>query len=47
MWGPNIVFGISAIALLRKAAREQSVSDWTWLSLMRSVFRRHASANSR
>ena len=47
MWGPNIVFGISAIALLRKAAREQSVSDWTWLSLVRSVFRRHASANSR
>jgi lipopolysaccharide export system permease protein len=47
MWAPNIIFGISAVLLLRKAAREQAVTDWTWVSLMRSVFRRHAPANSR
>jgi lipopolysaccharide export system permease protein len=47
MWTPNIVFGVFAVVLLRKAAREQALSDWTWVSLIRSLFRRHAPAHSR
>jgi lipopolysaccharide export system permease protein len=47
MWAPNIVFGAMAIVLLRKAAREQAFADWTWLSALRSLARRHAHANPR
>lgn len=47
MWAPNLVFGAASIVLLRKAAREQALSDWTWLSVARSILRRHAPANSR
>lgn len=47
MWAPNIVFGALSIFLLRKAAREQALADWTWVSVLRSVFRRHATANPR
>jgi lipopolysaccharide export system permease protein len=47
MWAPNIVFGALSIYLLRKAAREQALADWTWVSVLRSVFRRHATANPR
>jgi lipopolysaccharide export system permease protein len=46
MWAPNILFGVIALLLLRKAAREQAVSDWTVLSVLRSIFRRNATANS-
>jgi lipopolysaccharide export system permease protein len=47
MWAPNIILGALAVVLLRKAAREQAFADWTWVSVLRSVFRRHAIANSR
>ncbi len=47
MWSPNIIFGVIALVLLRKAAREQSVSDWTIVSTIRSILRRDAGANSR
>ncbi len=47
MWAPNIIFGALSIVFLRKAAREQALADWTWLSVLRSVFRRHATANPR
>ncbi|HEX5133097.1 MAG TPA: LptF/LptG family permease [Candidatus Krumholzibacteria bacterium] len=47
MWSPNILFGIVAIGLLRKAAREQTVAEWTLVSALRTLFRRHAPANSR
>jgi lipopolysaccharide export system permease protein len=47
MWAPNIVFGALSIVFLRKAAREQALTDWTWLSVLRSLFRRHATANPR
>lgn len=46
MWAPNILFGVIAILLLRKAAREQAVSDWTIVSVLRSIFRRNAAAHS-
>lgn len=46
MWAPNILFGVIAVLLLRKAAREQAVSDWTVVSVLRSIFRRHAAAHS-
>lgn len=46
MWAPNILFGVIAILLLRKAAREQAVSDWTVVSVLRSIFRRNAAAHS-
>jgi len=44
MWAPNLVFGVFAIVLLRKAAREQSTWDFGWL---RRPFRRHATPDSR
>ncbi len=47
MWLPNIVFGVLAIILLRKAAREQAINEWTIVSVFRTLFRRHAVANSR
>ncbi len=47
MWAPNLIFGGLSIFFLRKAAREQALTDWTWVSVLRSVFRRHATANSR
>ena len=47
MWAPNLVFGAVSIVLLRKAAREQALADWTWVSVLRSLFRRHATANPR
>jgi lipopolysaccharide export system permease protein len=47
MWAPNLIFGALAVVLLRKAAREQAVSDWTIVSVLRSLFRRHAAAHSR
>jgi lipopolysaccharide export system permease protein len=47
MWAPNIILGALAAFLLRKAAREQALADWTWVSVLRSLFRRHATANSR
>ena len=47
MWLPNIIFLILAIVLLRKAAREQSMQDWTIKSVIRNLLRRHAPANPR
>jgi lipopolysaccharide export system permease protein len=47
MWSPNIVFGAVAIVLLRKAAREQAVSEWTLVNFLRTLLRRHAAANPR
>jgi lipopolysaccharide export system permease protein len=47
MWAPNLVFGALSVFLLRKAAREQALADWTWVSVLRSFFRRHATANPR
>jgi lipopolysaccharide export system permease protein len=46
MWSPNILFGVIAVLLLRKAAREQAVSEWSIVSLLKSIFRRNAVANS-
>jgi len=47
MWAPNLIFGALSVYFLRKAAREQALADWTWVSVIRSLFRRHATANSR
>ncbi len=47
MWAPNFIFGALAIVFVRKAAREQALADWTWVSVLRSLFRRHATANPR
>lgn len=47
MWAPNLVFGALSVVFLRKAAREQALTDWTWLSVLTSFFRRHATANPR
>jgi lipopolysaccharide export system permease protein len=47
MWAPNLVLGALAAFLLRKAAREQALADWTLVTVLRSLFRRHATANSR
>jgi lipopolysaccharide export system permease protein len=47
MWSPNIIFGAVAAVLVRKAAREQTITEWTIVSVVRSLFRRHAAANSR
>ncbi len=47
MWAPNLIFGALSIVFLRKAAREQALTDWTWLSVLTSFFRRHATANPR
>jgi lipopolysaccharide export system permease protein len=47
MWGPNLIFGALSIVFLRKAAREQALADWNWLSVLRWAFRRHATANPR
>ncbi len=46
MWAPNLIFGTIAAFLLRKAAREQALSDWTLISVIRSIFRRNAPANT-
>ena len=48
MWAPNLVFG----ALLdpspaQGGAASKRCSDWTSLSVLRSLFRRHATANPR
>jgi lipopolysaccharide export system permease protein len=45
MWTPNVVFGALAVVLLRKAAHEQSVKEWTFLSWVRSLLRRHATTH--
>jgi len=47
MWSPNIIFGALAVFLLRKAAREQALADLSWVSLLRTLLRRHAPANPR
>jgi len=47
MWSPNIFFFVLAVVLLRKAAREQSVSGWTIRMVLSRLFRRHAAANPR
>jgi hypothetical protein len=47
MWAPNIIFGVLAAALLRKAAREQSVTEWTLISAVKTLLRRNAPANPR
>jgi len=47
MWSPNLGFGIAALVLLKKAASEQALFERPSLSLVRSWFRRHASAHSR
>jgi lipopolysaccharide export system permease protein len=47
MWAPNLIFGAMSAVLLRKAAREQAVADWSWVSVLTSPFRRHATANPR
>jgi lipopolysaccharide export system permease protein len=47
MWSPNLVFGAMALLLLRKAASEQALFERPSLAFLRSIFRRHASANPR
>jgi lipopolysaccharide export system permease protein len=47
MWAPNLIFGAIAVFFLRKAAREQALADWTVVSVLRSLFRRHATENPR
>jgi lipopolysaccharide export LptBFGC system permease protein LptF len=47
MWSPNIFFFVLAVVLLRKAAREQSVSRWTIRTVLSRLFRPHATANPR
>ncbi|MCH7549683.1 MAG: LptF/LptG family permease [Candidatus Krumholzibacteriota bacterium] len=47
MWSPNVIFGLMAAALLRKAAKEQGVTEWSFLTFLKNVFRRNATANSR
>jgi len=46
MWSPNVIFGLLALFLLRKAAREQSsgMTLWTWT---KQLFRRNAIPNPR
>jgi len=46
MWAPNVIFGVLALFLLRKAAREQSsgMTLWTWT---KQLFRRNAIPNPR
>lgn len=46
MWAPNVIFGLLALFLLRKAAREQSsgMTLWTWT---KQLFRRNAIPNPR
>ena len=46
MWSPNMVFGVLAVVLIRKAASEQALFERPSI-FRRPVFRRHASANSR
>jgi lipopolysaccharide export system permease protein len=47
MWSPNLVFGALALVLLKQAASEQALFERPSMSSLRSVFRRHASANPR
>jgi len=47
MWAPNVIFGVMSIVLLRMAAKEQSVVEWTLSSAIRTLFRRHAAPNPR
>ena len=46
MWAPNVIFGLLALFMLRKAAREQSsgMTLWTWT---KQLFRRNAIPNPR
>jgi lipopolysaccharide export system permease protein len=47
MWSPNMVFGVLAVILLRKAASEQALFERPSI-FTRSFYRRHhASANPR
>jgi len=47
MWSPNIFFFVLAVVLLRKAAREQGVTEWNIRTVLQQIFRRHATANPR
>jgi lipopolysaccharide export system permease protein len=47
MWLPNLVFGAAALVMVRRAATERPLIDWTWLYSLRSTFGRHAPANPR
>jgi lipopolysaccharide export system permease protein len=47
MWAPNVIFGVVAAALLRKAAQEQGVTEWRLITMLKTIFRRDAAANSR
>ncbi|HET6350066.1 MAG TPA: LptF/LptG family permease, partial [Candidatus Krumholzibacteria bacterium] len=47
MWSPNIVFGTLALFLLRQAAGERAFFERPSFPGLRSLFRRHASANPR
>ena len=46
MWSPNIVFGVLAVILLRGAARERTVTEWSFATLLKP-FRRNAATNTR
>ncbi len=46
MWSPNIVFGVLAVVLLRKAASEQALFERPAI-FTSSFYRRHAPANPR
>jgi lipopolysaccharide export system permease protein len=46
MWSPNVVFGIAAALLLRNAARERTVTQWSFAGLLKP-FRRNAATTSR
>ena len=46
MWSPNVLFGVMALLLLRGAARERTVTQWNFSSLLKLV-RRNAATNSR
>jgi lipopolysaccharide export system permease protein len=46
MWSPNVVFGIMALLLMRSAAKERTVTEWSFVSLLKP-FRRNAATNTR
>jgi lipopolysaccharide export system permease protein len=46
MWSPNVLFGVLAVLLLRGAARERTVTGWSFAGLLKP-FRRNAATNTR
>jgi len=46
MWSPNVVFGVLAVLMMRTAAKERSITEWSFASLLKP-FRRNAATNTR